>query len=751
MTLEIDWETRSRTNLKTKGVWLYMRDPSTDALLASYRIDGGPMRRWRRGEPCPQDIVDYVTKTKGLISAHNAAFERLLWQLIMTPRYGWPEVTIDRFRCTQATASALALPRALENLGTVLKLDTQKDKAGEALIKFFSMPRRDGLFNEPEDHPEKFNEFHDYCDRDVLTEAAADDVMIPLSDFEQSVYTLDQIINDRGIRIDRRSALAAIRLAEKTKAMLDAKMKKLTKGAIKRCTEVEKLTAWVADQGVEMNSMAKADILELLAAPDLPDHVKAALQLRQKAAKTSVTKLKQMLARADTDGRVRHSFLYHKASPGRWQSVGVNFNNMPRPRKEYDNEFSEPPAGRIRSSTALLFEAFRTEDPDFLEALYGPVLGSPLDLISDAVRGFVMASPGHELYQVDFSSIEGCVIAWTSGEDWKVKALHEIFADPSLPDMYRRAAAGIMNTTTDVITKKHPLRQSVGKVSELALGYGGGVSAFYSMSRNYNVDLAPLFAPVWETASEEAREKACKRFETNFKRKKSHAHILPRESWIACELIKVGWRKANPKIAAGWTLREQAIRQAISSPGTVVDCLEGMLRYVVKHGFLWALLPSGRCLAYARPKLRDEVWVKILCEDGTWSEPETMDRELAEKLALRGQVQIQGDSSPSISVLGLDKTGKKMQREKLYGGIIAENDTQAIARDVLVNGMFEAEAEGYPIIGHVYDELFAERKRGTGSVEELEKIVCRKKPWMMLRGGLPLSAGGWAGKRYRKE
>jgi DNA polymerase bacteriophage-type len=732
--LSIDFETRSRVDLGKRGVWRYMKDASTEPLMASFSINHGDMQRWRPDAPCPQAIVDFVAAGNGFISAHNAAFERLLWQLILTPRYGWPEVPTERFRCTAATSAALGLPRSLEFLGTALNLDVQKDKIGKSLIQFFSIPRKDGRFNEPADNVEKFEQFHDYCDGDVSTEEAADKRMIPLSDYEQRVYTLDQIINDRGIRIDRRSAMAAIRLAEKSKIFLDREMARVTKGEVRKCTEVGKLVEWVKNRGVELDSLGKAEITEVLTRDGLPEAVVEALNLRKQAAKTSVSKLNTMLARADDDGRVRHSFLYHKASTGRWQSVGVNFGNMPRPRKDYEDSYLD---------TALLFSAFRSESPEYLQALYGKKLGSPLDLVSDAIRGFLFAAPGHRIVQADYSSIEGCVIAWTSGEDWKVKALQAIFEDPSLPDMYIQTAAGILGIPVEKVTKFQ--RQAVGKVSELALGFAGGVSAFYAMARNYAVDLDAMYEPVWATASEERRMKAEKRYANAYKRGSSRAREMSRQAWIACELIKVGWRATNSKIAEGWSVRERAVRDAIANPGTVVPALK--VKYIVAHGYLFCQLPSGRCLAYASPKLRDAAWVKLKCEDGSWSDAEVMERERAEKLALEGNARIEGDTSPVITALGLDKTGRKMQRETLYGGILAENDTQAIARDILVNGMFQAEAAGYPIIGHVYDEMFAELPHGRGSVKEFERIICQKPAWAE---GLPLAADGWEGKRYRK-
>jgi DNA polymerase len=742
VSLEIDFETRSAVDLRKRGVYNYMDSPTTVPLMASYSIDGGPIRRWRPPEPCPADIVAHVT-AGGMISAHNAAFERLLWQKVLTPRYGWPIARTEQFRCTAATAAAMALPRSLDDLGAALALPVQKDKRGSALIRKFSIPRRprknedpNGLyFNEPHEFPVEFEQFHDYCDDDVRTEAAADRRMIPLSDTEQKFYTLCEHKNDRGIRIDVKSARAALRIAEKAKKLLDREMRLVTGGYVGAVTQPGKLVEWVESQGVSMSSAVKAEIEALLELDDLPANVRRAVEIRQEGAKTSVSKLQAMLDRASADGRVRGAGIYHAASTGREQSVGVNFSNLARYRRIFEDAHLDQ---------ATLFRAIRQEDPDWLRFLYGDDLGRPMHLLSDATRGFIWADPGHEFVQADYSGIEGAVIAWSSGEDWKVKMMRDIIDNPNLPDLYRVAAAGIMNMSTDVITKKHPLRQSVGKVSELALGFGGGVAAFHSMSLNYGVKLTPLYEPVWQAATEERREKAVKRYERCLKLGKEKTDALPREAWIACELIKVGWRATNAAISHGWKLREDAVREAIRHPGVEFAALK--FRYKVARGFLWCKLPSGRCLAYASPKLRSQVWAEA--KDGAgWSEAEVMDRAEAEKMALQGLVRIKGDSSPAITALGVGKDGK-MYREFLYGGILAENDTQAVARDILKNGMETAEARGYPVVITVYDEMIAEVPRGRGDLAAFEKLICELPEWA---AGLPLTAGGWIGKRYRKE
>lgn len=744
--LEIDFETRSAVDLRKRGAANYFDSPTTEPLMASYSIDGGPIRRWRPPALCPADIRAHV-EGGGMISAHNAGFERGLWQKVLTPRYGWPQARTEQFRCTAATAAAMALPRDLEGLGEALGLSVQKDKTGKDLIRKFSMPRRPRknedptlvYFNEPHELPEDFERFHDYCDVDVVAEAGADRRMVPLSADEQDLYTLSERINDRGVRIDRTSALAALRLAEKAKKKLDREMRAATNGLVPSCTQPAKLVEWVQAQGVSMNSAAKAEITDLLELDDIPKRVRVALELRQEAAKTSVSKLQAMLDRASDDGRVRGTFLFCGASTGRWSNVGVNFANMPRPRREFDNAHLD---------REVLFDAIRAEDPDYLKLLYGDVLGRPLHLISDSVRGFIWAAPGHDLLQADYSGIEGAVAAWVADETWKVDALHAIAADPSLPDLYRRTAAAIMNTTTEIVTKKHPLRQSVGKVSELALGFGGGVAAFVSMSKNYAVKLGPLYEPVWGAADEERRAKAVKRYESCLKRNDSKTDVLPREAWLACEIIKLGWRAANPQIAAAWKHLEQAARQALQNPGTVVKTLGDRISYLVANGFLWCRLPSGRCLAYGSPKLKDQVWARQLLPDGTWSDSEVMDRDLAEKHAARGTVRIEGETSPKVTALGVNSTTKKFERFGLYGGLAFENIVQAIARDLLVNGMLKAEAAGYPIVAHVYDEIICEVPRSFGDLAAFEKLICELPAWA---DGLPLTAGGWRGKRYRKE
>lgn len=746
MLLEIDFESRSDKDIKIVGVYVYMASPLTEPFFASYKIDGGPVRRWRRGDPCPADIVAHVA-AGCRIAAHNAGFERLLWQMILTPRYGWPAVPNEQFRCTAATAAALGLPRDLDGLSSALDLPVKKNKDGKALINFFSKPRRarkgepPGVyFNDPADHPEKFGAFHDYCDDDVEAEAGADRRMVPLSDSEEEVYQLDQRINDRGLRIDIRSAHAALAIAERAKVLLDRDMKEATGGAVTACSQVAKIVAWVNAQGVTIPSAAKAEIEELLEADDLPARVRRVLELRQEAAKNSVSKLKAFLRRAGAGGRVRGAFLFNGAGTGRWSSVGAQLHNLPRPRKVYGDL-----AEAHKLNLEALFEAFSFADPNYLRFCYGDELGKPLHLISDALRSFIWAAPGHELIAADYSGIEGAVAAWFAGEAWKVQAMFDLIADPSLPDLYRRAAAGIFDTTTDLLTKKDPRRQ-VGKVSELSLQYQGGVGAFRSMARNYSLKIEPVYEPAWQSASDERRQAAERRYEQCLKRGEATTVQLSRKAWIAAELVKLGWRSTHPAIVGSWPALQDGIREAIENPGAKVQVMK--CTYLVARSFLWCRLPSGRCLAYGKPRLSEQVWAKKKNPDGSWGDAEVLVRTTAEHLERAGLAKIESKAKPAATALGVDSVTRKYTRFALYGGLAFENIVQAIARDLLANGIKLAEANDYPVVGHVHDEIIAELPRGRADLGFFTDLICQLPDWA---AGLPLTASGFIGKRYRKD
>jgi DNA polymerase len=698
MILELDFETRSACDLKKRGAYVYALDPTTDALLASFKFDDGPVQRWRNGEPCPDDIRRHV-EAGGEIWAHNAAFERTIWWAIMTPRHGWPKPRLEQFVCTAAMAAAMSLPRALGDLGRALGLDAKKDEEGWRLMLRMSKPRAvkpsgEIVWWEDADRIERLAA---YCDADVLAEEAATKRMLPLSAAEREIYLLDQRINDRGIQLDVHAIRQALKIVEQSRRRLDAEMAKVTGWRVPAATNVGALLEWLNEQGVETTTLRRDAIEEILERPDLPAQARRAVEIRQEASKSSTAKLDAFLERASDDGRMRGCYLYHGAGTGRWSSVGAQVQNLPRGNGTVD----DPPAAvrYIKQGSAEL-----------LEMMYG----RPLNVLSDCLRAMLCAKPGHELIAADLANIEGRVNAWCAGERWKLDAFRAYDAGTG-PDLYMVAASGIYGLDVARMSKKtHAQERQVGKVAELALGYQGGVNAFHTMAKGYGVEMDPAFAGLWASASEEVRDRAAARYEDCLSRGESATKAMTREGWLASELTKVAWRAKHPAIVQLWRTLEDGCFAAVQDKGSTV--LAGPVRYRVAMGFLWCQLPSGRCLAYGAPHIREV--------ETSW-----------------------GERKPSVTYMGVNSQTKKWERQVLYGGLACENIVQAISRDILAAGMLAVEAAGYPIVMHTHDEIVSEVPRGFGSVEEFEGLMCRLPSWA---AGLPVAAEGWRGVRYRK-
>ena len=477
MSLIFDWETRSPIDLINRGVYVYAEHPETDALLASFKLSatneitvpisawvaaGGPLNevcRWRRPDPCPAYLRAYI-EAGGEVCAFNAGFERLIWWNVATRKYGWPKPALEQFRCTAVTAAAMALPRSLDRLGDALGLKIKKDKAGSGLIKIHSVPlgfdhEGKAIWHPLADDPDSLERFHEYCDIDVLAEEEAHNRLVPLSDMEMQVYWLNERINDRGLRIDTRSAYAALSLADKAKEKINRELHELTNGVVPAVTLTARMKEWVHTQGVEIAAMDKDEIDETLHL-QLPDNVRRALELRIEGGKASVEKVAAMLRSTTRDGTVKGVFLHHGAGQtGRFSSKLCQVHNMPRPRKVFED-------AHVRRD--VLFQSIRTGSPEIMNLMYGDTLGRPLHLLADALRSFIWAAPGHRFIGGDFSSIEGRVTAWYGRDQWKLKAYRDLDAGIG-QGIYETTAAGIYGVPVEKVTKS---QRQVGKVAELA-------------------------------------------------------------------------------------------------------------------------------------------------------------------------------------------------------------------------------------------------------------------------------------------
>lgn len=639
--ISLDLETRSALDLKKSGAYAYAQHASTDVWCLAYALPGEEPRVWRPGQPAP-DFGGHGLR------AWNAPFERAIWENILVPRYGFPAVPLDRWVCTAAEARAMSLPGGLDQAAKALRLPVEKDDAGYRLMMRMARPRSTREDGTPIwwDDEERLARLIEYCRQDVRVEQAIAQHVRRLTEAERAVWLLDQRINDRGIGIDQQLAAAAVAMAEREAARGGERLAGITGGAVTSVTDNKGLATWLGT-----DSVAKAAVAELLEQTE-DDTVRDALVLRQEVGKSSVAKFRAMQASVCRDGRVRGSLLYHGAGTGRWAGRLIQPQNFPS-RGVLEHHVVEQAIPLILAG-----------DDAAVDLIYGP----PLQVLSSALRATLVAAPGHELIAADYANIEGRVLAWIAGEQWRIQAFRDFDAGTG-PDLYKLSYARAFGVPIDMVDKT--MRQ-LGKVMELALGYQGGVGAFQTMAADYGVEI------------EDAR----------------------------ADELKVAWRDASPAIVAWWGALERAALAAIKGGRGEARGVE----FRREGPWLSCRLPSGRKLWYRQPEVRTEItpWGK--------------EREV-------------------IYAWGVDSYTKQWRRYSLYGGLLAENVVQAIARDVMAGGMMRVEHAGYPVILTVHDEVVSEIPKGHGSLDEFTHLLTKLARWAH---GLPIAAEGWRGRRYRK-
>lgn len=685
-----DFETYSRVDLRLSGLHNYATDPSTGAHCMSYGPDPEHVKTWVEGEPFPDELTEHID-SGGIITAWNAAFEWAIWNLCCVHKYGWKPLPISQVRCSMVRAYAMALPGVLEDAAPALGVDQRKDQEGHRIMLQLSKPKKDGsMWRRDASNLDKFLKMYDYNRQDVRTELSCLDRLMELSPSECALWELDHKINNRGVLCDIPSIEKAISIVEAEQKRLNAEMLKVAGGVVGSCNEVQMLGKWIKSQGVEMDGLAKADVLNALAGVEgvyqvienergeaievippgiaLPPDVRRALELRQEAAKSGTAKLVAMREKASADERLRNLHQYHAASTGRWGGRGVQPQNFFRGRP-----------GITYKDVEAMFSML--DNKQMLDLFYGP----SMDAVSDCIRGMLIAADGNELVACDFSAIEARALAWLAGQE----SVLEIFRTHG--KIYEHAAAGVYHVPLDEVTKDQRQR---GKVIILACGFGGSVGAFQSMARNYNV----------KVSDEEA-----------------------------LEIVKA-WRATNKRIENYWYALEDAVLDAMKNGAIASAGPAGrQVKFRKAGSFLWALLPSGRTLCYPYPELRMVMT--------PWGE---------EKEQLTFMTVVDQTQKKKAKILPDPNSKGRWQRVSTYGGSLAENMTQAIARDLLAEAMVAIEAEGIEIIFHVHDEAVAEVKqfRAPYVLERMEVLMSTTPAWAE---GLPLAAEGWTGKRYRKN
>ena len=544
--LVLDFETRSRVDLKKAGADRYASDLSTDIIcLAVFDRTTGINHLWTPGELPSPKMVDLLLTTD-FIEAHNARFDQLIYEYIAT-EHGFPELDRSVWHCTATQARVNALPADLDGVTRVLNTTHKKDYRGTQLIKKLCIPdKKTGEFNED---PKLMREMYQYCLQDTLATADLGTVMRPTTEEEHRDWQISERINNRGIKIDVELAQMAATYAESEKREIGQRLSYLTDGRVTKATQTARtLTMLIESFGNTPAVMAcvtkedgkhtfdknaRAKLLDTFNLHDskipMPEEWKAIIEAVDEGGAGSVSKFNRLLDMADpVDHRVRGSFIYYGArQTGRFSSKGAQLHNMRR------DCFSPDETERLKA--------------DMLQG--NPIQSPVMDSLSKLLRPTLIPEQGHKFVVGDWSAVEAMVLPWLAGDSGEV--VLDIFR--SGRDIYMETAKGMAM-----------IDRQIGKVAVLSLGFGGAAGAFNAMAKNYGVNL-----PINQVLS-----------------------------------IVKKWRTANPWATKFWKELSMAAMNAVKWPGQVFNA--GRIRYIcipdLIGNTLMCILPDDSTIQY--PQVR---------------------------------------------------------------------------------------------------------------------------------------------------
>ena len=592
----IDFETRSACSLKDCGSWRYSLDPTTQVMCLAFRMpywEEGRTALWHPAFPhlgveeadCPEleELFKWIADGN-LVEAHNAWFERGVWTNICVPKLGWPEVGHEQWRCSAAKAAAYSLPRSLENLTAALRLRVKKDTEGAKVMKKMAKPRKplkrdvqawldenadlplpakkcittlypndDGTYDvtaeweggeETHRLPVFWHESAElleilcaYCRVDVLAEEAASHRLRDLSARETQMYLMDQAINQRGFQLDQEGIEAALEVVNGIYAELNAELVALTNGEVQKATQRARMMKWFNENGLPLEDTQGDTIDSWLRRQDLEPDVRRGLELVRALGRSSTAKFvaAQNWAHPDT-WRVHGGLLYHGAGTGRWSGSGVQPHNFPRGDIK-DMEFA--------------WEVIKTRDIAYMEMMYGDVM----TLLSHALRGMIIPTPGRKLMVADYAAIEARVLLWLADDE---EAL----------EVFRRGDCIYMAMATEIYGRliddkvKYANERQMGKQAVLGLGYQMGAKKFQAtLAEKWGIFIELDFA----------------------------------------QRIVDAYRAKFWRVKKMWWDQEAAAIAAVKNPGRTFRC--GKVYWRVIDGFLHCKLPSGRLLGYCDPQV----------------------------------------------------------------------------------------------------------------------------------------------------
>jgi len=635
--LSIDLETFSSVELVKAGVYAYTSVPDFEILLFAYAYDEEEVQLvdLASGEKMPEQVFQDLEDDSIIKTAFNAQFERTT-----IAAYFNINLSPTSWQCTAVQAAMLGLPLSLVGVAQVLGLEQQKLREGKDLIRYFSVPCKPTKTNGsrtrnlPEHSPDKWEIFRAYCIRDVEVERAIRNKIksYPISQKEHKLYILDQEINDRGVLVDMGLVVQAIACDKLHKHDTFSEAQVLT--GLDNPNSVAQLKEWLLENGVEVESLSKKAVADL--AKESDGEVERLLQLRLQLAKTSIKKYEAIQRAFCPDGRVRGLLQFYGANrTGRWAGRLVQVQNLPQ------NHLVDLTLARD------LVKAGRFDD---IELLFESIP----NLLSELIRTAFVPVKGHRFIVADFSAIEARVIAWLAGEKWRM----DVFATHGR--IYEASASQMFKVPIEEITKGSLLRQK-GKISELALGYGGSVGALKAMGA---LDMG---------VTEE--------------------ELHP---------LVTAWRAANPNITKLWWDIDRAALKAVKD-----KCSQaiGRIHFQLTSGILFITLPSGRKLSYIKPRIeinkfgREGITYEGIGESKRWCRIDTYGPKLVENI-----VQATARDLLAEAMLSVDKAGYKIVMH-VHDEIIVEAPvgTGSIEDVCELMSIVPAWAEGLPLRADGYE------------------------------------------------
>lgn len=455
--ISIDIETYSEAELSKCGVYKYCKDPSFEVQLFSYAADDGEVKTIdiANGEKIPEFIENAIKDESVIKQAYNAQFER-----VCLSEYFGIHLSAVNWHCTMVHALYLGMGGSLALVGQTLGIEKQKLEEGKELIKYFAVPckptKANGgrTRNMPCDDKEKWKRYKEYNKRDVEAEIEISKRLscIPVPEYIWEKYVLDQVINDRGIGIDLEFVQNAVRCDRELREKYLKRASMLT--GLENPNSPIQLKEWLSEQGIQMESMTKAEVEEKI--NECKGNAREVLQLRQLLSKSSVKKYTAMEKCRCDDGRAHGLLQFYGANrTGRWAGRLVQVQNLPQ------NHIPDLDLAR----NLIKKGAFETA-----ELLFDSVP----DVLSQLIRTAFVPKEGCKFIVADYSAIEARVLSWMSGEQWRC----EVFKNNG--DIYCASASQMFKVPVEKNGINGELRAK-GKVAELALGYGGSVGALKAM------------------------------------------------------------------------------------------------------------------------------------------------------------------------------------------------------------------------------------------------------------------------------